>query len=803
MYIFSHIATNLSLTYFSVKHKTNINSDSYHIYLLINGSVTVNDNNSKYHMEQEDIILLRPFNNYLFESVTPNVMMDLKIPANFFESYIPSESTVLCNSTLGRKKNYNKLRSVLTDFIVTFQQQNNYLKLCSLIFKLFDTLNNDFLSAKSGTNDYSIESRIAKITNYIHANYAMPLNLSTLADYMFLSPQYLSKFIKEHFNTTFSKYLCNIRMEHAADELVKTTHSITTVAFNNGFSNTTTFNRLFKEVYNNTPTAYRKNYEDNIKAPEIKPGTATVQFENIKPFFNNKSSASYTINVTSGKPMNYPWAEIINVGLAETILSYNFQSSFSEFQKKIHFKYLRFQNIFSKKIFFPIQETDLYDFTFFDDMMDFIKNNDILPFIELGAKPPKVAYVIMDDFNTAHYHTEALSYRLKAFDNLLRHSINRYGLEYVSSWKFELWIGQDENLILYQTPESYLNEYLEFNKIIKKYLPVSHLGGPGFNTSGNIENLVNILYEFQKRKVTPSFISIYLYSYEPSLDTSQSNSNEVPFRIISHDSKRFKNVYSNVKGLVRQILPSTIPIYVTEFNSNVFANFIANSMFQASFICKNALDLLNDADGIAYWLFSDTSNNDFSERPKDSVSALGLVDIYGIKKPSCFAYEFLSRLGNTLVSQGSNYIMTSFNDLKYQILAYNYAHYNKYFSINCSETVEFQNTYSIFESIDNTQMTFNIDNLPPGRYSIRKYTLNRENGSFLDEYLRIFKFGNLTVDEIKYMMLNLQKTEVEYYKSICIPRQSVSYVDCDGSMKINVSLEPHEINFISITKRYS
>lgn len=803
MYIFSHIATNISLTYFSVKHKTSIISDSYHIYLLINGSVAVNDNNSKYNMEKEDIILIQPDKDYSLESVTPNVMMDLKIPANFFESYIPSEYTVSCNSTLGLKKHYQKLRSVLSDFIVTFQQENNYLKLCSLIFELFDVLNNDFLSKKPGNSSYTIESRIAKITNYINTNYAMPLNLSTLADHMFLSPQYLSKFIKEYFKTSFSKYLCTIRMNHASDELLKTTHSITTVAFNNGFSNTTTFNRLFKEIYNMTPTAYRKEYEENIKPTEIIPGTATVQFENIKPLFNNKSSASYNINAKSKEPISYPWAEIINAGLAETILSYNFQSAFSEFQKKLHFKYIRFQNIFSKKIFFPIQETEMYDFTFFDDMMDYIKNNDVLPFIELGAKPPKIAYVAMDDFNSMHYHTESLSYRLKAFDHLLRHSINRYGLEYVSSWKFELWIGQDENLILYQSPESYLNEFLEFNKIIQKYLPVSHLGGPGFNTSGNIENLVNILHEFRNRKVTPSFISIYLYSYEPPTDASQSNSNEVPFRIISHDSKRFKNAYSYVKGLVRQILPSTIPIYVTEFNSNVFANFIASSLFQASFICKNALDLINDADGIAYWLFSDISNMDFSERQKNSVSALGLVDIYGIRKPSYFAYEFLSRLGNTLTSQGPNYIMTSFNDLKYQIIAFNYAHYNKYFSINCSETVEFQNTYSIFESIDNTEITFNIDNLVPGRYGIRKYTLNRENGSFLDEYLKIFKSGNLTVDEIKYMMLNLQKTEVEYYKSICIPRQSVSYVDCDGSMKITVSLEPHEINFISITKRYS
>ena len=53
----------------------------------------------------------------------------------------------------------------------------------------------------------------------------------------------------------------------------------------------------------------------------------------------------------------------------------------------------------------------------------------------------------------------------------------------------------------------------------------------------------------------------------------------------------------------------------------------------------------------------------------------GLCTFNGIKKPSYYAFDLLSRLGNQLIAHGESYVVTKHkNDI--QILFYNYCHYS-------------------------------------------------------------------------------------------------------------------------------
>ena len=79
----------------------------------------------------------------------------------------------------------------------------------------------------------------------METNYNTKPTLNELSEYLGLTPQYLSKFIKEQMNTSYNNYLNSVRMNHALTELIHTNNSITEISFNNGFPNLTSFNKNF------------------------------------------------------------------------------------------------------------------------------------------------------------------------------------------------------------------------------------------------------------------------------------------------------------------------------------------------------------------------------------------------------------------------------------------------------------------------------------------------------------------------------------------------------------------------------
>jgi len=78
-----------------------------------------------------------------------------------------------------------------------------------------------------------------------------------------------------------------------------------------------------------------------------------------------------------------------------------------------------------------------------------------------------------------------------------------------------------------------------------------------------------------------------------------------------------------------------------------------------------------------------------------------------------------------------------------------------------------------------------------GRYRIKRYILNREHGSIFDEWLNM----NSTY--------NIKKDEIDYLKQICVPKQTVFYVESIDELRLESCLSPHEVNFYEVTFEYS
>ena len=101
------------------------------------------------------------------------------------------------------------------------------------------------------------EERIVDIMNYIQNHY-QNVTLDVLVDQFHLTKPYLSKYIKMKSGMTFQEAVKAARMKKARILLKESTQTVESIAATVGYENVEHFNRLFKKIYNMTPSQYQR-----------------------------------------------------------------------------------------------------------------------------------------------------------------------------------------------------------------------------------------------------------------------------------------------------------------------------------------------------------------------------------------------------------------------------------------------------------------------------------------------------------------------------------------------------------------
>ncbi|PLR68677.1 AraC family transcriptional regulator [Bacillus sp. UMB0893] len=109
------------------------------------------------------------------------------------------------------------------------------------------------------------EQWIEQIVQWIDQYYFESLTLQTLADISHGSPYHLQRLFKKVKGISPSEYVQQVRLEKAIYQLETTELSISDIGLAVGFSSTPYFITLFKKRLGETPSAYRKDYRQNMK----------------------------------------------------------------------------------------------------------------------------------------------------------------------------------------------------------------------------------------------------------------------------------------------------------------------------------------------------------------------------------------------------------------------------------------------------------------------------------------------------------------------------------------------------------
>ena len=161
---------------------------------------------------------------------------------------------------------YKSLRSLLHKII---REQENMNILCgasihALALSFFVEAGRICLmqnSGGTGSNHQRQQSYIDTFFNickYINEHCSEDLSLDSVVKLSGFSKSHFFRLFKDFTGTTYYEYLQKKRMSNAELMLIDTSDSVANIAMKSGYNSLATFNRVFKESHNCTPTEYRR-----------------------------------------------------------------------------------------------------------------------------------------------------------------------------------------------------------------------------------------------------------------------------------------------------------------------------------------------------------------------------------------------------------------------------------------------------------------------------------------------------------------------------------------------------------------
>lgn len=101
-------------------------------------------------------------------------------------------------------------------------------------------------------------ARVQSVISYVEEHFREPILLDDVANMLNLRKEYFCRFFKKNVGRSFLRYVNEVRLFHAYNDLLQTDMPVAEIMERNGFTNQKLFNREFKAQYGCTPSSIRK-----------------------------------------------------------------------------------------------------------------------------------------------------------------------------------------------------------------------------------------------------------------------------------------------------------------------------------------------------------------------------------------------------------------------------------------------------------------------------------------------------------------------------------------------------------------
>ena len=769
------------------------------LYLVVDGAATVQIRDKSWHLSKDDFILV---NAGLTHSLTCEKKDTITGSVSFSSALIAQMSgeelnLFHCNSTEEKDARYHDLRRIFHELVYLLVQKPHKTACLkqSILYKMLDCLLEDFRLDFTQMDAVAADDvKMAQIIQYINQNYACNVSLTDLAERMYMSKSTLSRFFKKQTGIYFADYVNTIRLKHAVEDLLYTEKNITKIALDNGFSNPSSLNKIFREQYGLSPTEYRAQYLQHDEKPSETEMPEEILHAELKEKLALEENAvpdqvSTRVDLSAaGRFYPKKWGQCINIGSAYQLTTTNLRDHTLLLKEQLGFTYARIWSVLSTKLTISDGKTKgYYNYDKIDIVLDFLVSNHIKPILDFGNRPDTATYA---PGKPVFLDVEYIPFENKQiWQDLIRdftlHITNRYGEAETTTWIYEFSYFNPERTShrYYKADDfSYYEAFSFAYHTIRRYLPHAKIGGPMSEIEPEYDFVKDFLCRCKADGFLPDFVSFMLFPYHTDYKEPEN------FTVRATSVKTEKEQVKMMHRVLEESGASDCKLYITEWNDTLSnRNYINDSCCRASYILKKVSEISDQADLLVIWMASDWMSSYF-----DTVSTAnggsGILTKDSIRKPAYYALDFLQRMGPILLDKGANYMITKKQNGEYYILCYNY----KWFAVNYFVREESirdpEMLHDIFEDTNKLNLEFTLENMPNvSEYIIKKRTVNEDYGSLLTEW------KNFQYDK------KLRSTDIDYIRECCIPKVHMSrQAPADGRMRLKVTLKPHEITLLHI-----
>ena len=472
------------------------------------------------------------------------------------------------------------------------------------------------------------------------------------------------------------------------------------------------------------------------------------------------STSAQPINTTApGQSFEHLWSKCVGAGRANEGLRAGWLEQLSLVQKNCGFEYVRFHGLFHDDmcIYFPKKDgTVVYNWQYVDELFDRMLDLNVKPFVELAFFPKEMAgtngktqfwwkaNISVDRNNFGKWHD-----LVKAFT---QHVVERYGINEVLSWYFEVWNEPNLNPgFLDGTKSDYFRLYKEAALAVKSVDERLKVGGPSTSNyiadkryEGEIyDKNKSVFYsddqinkqewkspwmeEFlvfcAKENLPLDFVTTHPYPTDYALDPETGRGRDA--------SRYVYSTYDDINWLRSVLAKSKYPkaeIHLTEWSTSPNSrDAMHDHLPAAAYIMKVNLDCIGLANSLSYWTFTDI----FEEKGGGETifhGGFGMINFQGIVKPSFHAYRMLNQLGDKkLYYTDPLFVSRSSKTGKVTAVAFNYP---KEFE---QRVPGGRDCSTFMENVSSKMVDLRLINLKPGTvFEIE--TLDKDHGNVIDKY---------------------------------------------------------------------
>lgn len=771
------------------------------LLFVLEGNLTISIGDRTIQMQPEDIFVINANKKHSLKGSKDLLLTKLYITYQLVSDIFESTDIIFwCDSTKGNNDRYEELRDTLKKLL------NHYLSTrggvanfghIALCYQVMDLLSVHFL-VKAGDRECEdeqsrFENRLFQINNYIRANYDQPISLNDLADKLYLSEGYLSRFFKKNYGMNFASYLSNIRLYHAVDDLLYTDHPVTRIAYDNGFASVTVFNKVFKHAYGETPSSFRRQSKARVQEEDIHSDDLIVE-ERLEVFLRNdgihreeqksKKNMRAEFSAVTEEKTDFFWSDMINIGSAQDLLKSEIREHMIYLKEALHFRYVRFWNLFSEEMLINVYgEGEAYNFSRLDSILDFLLQYGWKPHIELGMKPKRLYQNVQRAlvFEGKEVQVPSQEQWKQMLHALMRHLLHRYGRAEISQWRMELWLRESSKPLQEDVKEYYQLFDITY-EIIHTYCNEIKVGGCGVRQGYEITDK-SFWTEWKKRKYFPDFLSFLYFAYEQGEIAQENYSKRLT------DNEGLLHCVQKFRQNLPDDIAKSLPIYISEWNLTISdRNYMNDTCFKGAYIVKNMLDCYGLCDSIALFQGSDRTSEYYDSNDMLH-GGTGIITKDGILKPAGFAFEFLNRLYPYYMGKEENCLVTTDGHGNFGIVCHNQKKLNYNYYLSQEDEIDKQNVWKYFEDRDSTELQLRIKDVEDGTYQMKTYSINEKNGSVLDIWAEMGYESELTRNDIKY------------FRRVCEPKLKIQKIEAkDQKLDMDVVLEANEIAFIYVKR---